>query len=40
MKAGMFEESLKDSEEMIERAEALKGEFAEDFAIVGSKFYT
>ena len=35
----MFEESLKDSEEMIQRAVALKDEFAEDFAIVGSKFY-
>lgn len=39
MKIGRYEESLKDSDEMIQRAEALKDEFAEDYPIVGAKFY-
>lgn len=39
LKVGKFEESLKDSDELIERAEKLKEEFAEDYGVVASKFF-
>ena len=39
MKVGRFEESNKDSDEMIERAIKLKDEFGEDYAVVATKFY-
>ena len=39
MKVGRYEESLKESNELIERAEKIKGDFAEDYDIVASKFF-